>query len=198
MVEKILLKSLNFLDDNSILESMTETLSKLIIDDHYLNEVSFDSELRSKLENNPRLRRKLLKKVVQILPNDDITLVKLSMNIVSYIYSQPRLFELIYESDFDWLLQELDTSVEGEYRDKLIKIILRLLKNRSDKHEKGFEIYMNNDILKTYLISWFGPIDIDSDLAAKMKREYERDLEFQSRVGELERDVSRPADRTTS
>ncbi len=192
VVENILLKSLNFLDDNEILKSIKETLSTLIIDDRYLNEMSFGSELRYVLENNTELRRNLLKEVLQIVPNDNIILTKLSMNIVSYIHSQPRLFELIYESDFDWMLQELESSQEGEYREKLINLILRMLRNRSDKYEKGFELFMNNDILNPYLKSWFGPIEINSDLAAEMRREHERELELQNRLEELRRDIPRP------
>jgi len=192
VVEKILLKSLNFLDDNEILEAIKKTLCNLIKDDHYLNEMSFGSELRSILENNTELRRKLLIGVLQILPNDNIILTKLSMNIVSYIHSQPRLFELIYESDFNWMLQELGLSIEGEYRDKLINLILRMLRNRSDKYEKGFELFMNNDILKPNLIGWYGPIDINSDLASEMRRDHERELELQNMFEELRRDEPQP------
>ncbi len=174
------------------MESITETLSALIKDDHYLNESSFDSEVRSTFENNIEMRRILLKKVLQYLPNDNIVLIKLSMNIVTYIHSQPRLFELIYESDFDWMLQELENSQEGEYREKLISLLIRMLRNRSDKYEKGFELYRNNDILRTYLIRWFGPIDLNSDLAADMRKEHERELKMQEKLEELRGDVAQP------
>lgn len=192
VVEKIILKSLGFMDNDEVLESITETLSNLIIDDYYLNESSFDSEVRSTLENNTEMRRILLKKVLQFLPNDNILLNKLSMNIITYIHSQPRLFELIDESDFNWMLQELENSQEEEYQEKLVYLLIRMLRNRSDMYEKAYELYLNNDILHPYLISWFGPIELESELAENMQRDYEREQQLQERLIELRQDNQRP------
>ncbi len=180
-IDLIILKALKFVKNEQIFSILIKAFAKIIVDDRFMIEMGHHNESNLYLKSNQTTRRSILREIFRELPDERVIYPKL----YPFLTSQPRFFDLVYEEDFDWLLEVLNCSEEGEYRQKLIKLITRMLRFRADREEKGMALYRENEILKPHLVNIYGNVKIDSDTADEMKRIYIQDQEFKEKLSEL-------------
>ena len=198
ILEQILVKSLNFTDNEEIFNALGQTLSTLILNRYYLRRVSSIRQLvQPRLRENQDLRRRILRKVLQHLPNERTILIQLInfSQIQSYgirVRQRPRLFELIEQIDLEWFIEELELSNDNEFKSKLAFLIYRTIPRNSVHYSNlAYELYRNHPQFHQYFIHWFGPIELGSNLALRMQQEYELDQEHEEQYRERQEE-SRP------
>ena len=126
ILEQILLKSLDLIGIDGIIEEISQTLSALIIDGSYLRDKLKETQFKLRLNEDQELRRKILKCVLNILPFEKNFLIPLISHLL-HDYGQNNLFEIIQQEDLNWLIEEVKNPENIEYIEKLALIIFRLL-----------------------------------------------------------------------
>ena len=197
ILEQTLVKSLSFINNNEIFTALAQTLCTLVINGYYSRrESSTKQPFQTKLIQNQGVRRELLKKVIQGLPNEVNLLIQLIdfSQIQGYIsvIQRPRLFELMEQNDLEWLVEEFKISNDDNYNQKLAFYIFRILPRNSEGYNLACTLYHNYPIFRQYFLSWFGPIELESDIARRMREEYEREQSLEQRLSQLEQERNPP------
>ncbi len=188
ILTQILLKSLNLIDVDGVIDVISQTFSTLILDGRYLRERWNETQIKLLLNEDQELRRIILKRVLVILPFDKNLLFLLIRHLL-HDYGQKNLFELIQQKDLNWLIEEVKNTEDDEYKEKLALIIYRLLFMEPDKYNIAYEL-KSLPVFHQYFISWFGPIDYESELASKMREDYEREQLNKEQIEQLLRSRS--------
>jgi len=173
ILEQILLKSLELIDNNGVIEELSQTLSAIILDGSFLRERWRDTQLKLLLNEDQELRRRILRCVLIILPFDRGILFALISHLW-YNHDQGYLFELIHQEDLNWLIEEVKNTEDDDYKEKLALIIYRMLYMEPERYNMAYDL-KNLPVFHQYFIFWFGPIDYESELASKMREEYKRE-----------------------
>jgi len=195
ILEQILLKSLDLIGFHGVIEEISQTLSVLILDGTYMRERWKETQFKLLLKESLELRRTILKNVLAILPFDKTILIPLISHLL-HDYGQKNLFELILQEDFNWLIEEVKNTDDDEYKEKLALIIYRMLFMEPDWYNIAYEL-KSLPIFDPYYISFFGPIDYESELALKMREDYEREQSQNEQIEQLRRSRSpAPLDQT--
>ncbi len=185
ILTQILIKALNLVDIDGIIDGVSQALSALIIDGNYLRERWNESQINLLMKQDQELRRKISKRVLIILPFDKSLLIPLISHLL-HDYGQKNLFELIQQEDLTWLIDEVKNTEEYEYKEKLALIIYRMLFMEPNWSDIAFGLY-NLPVFHPHYIRWFGPIDYDSELASKMRLDYEREQSDKEKFEQLQR-----------
>jgi len=193
ILEKILLKTLNYSENVEIMEELGQTLSVLITNEYLMRNQPQFLSFRDFLNENEVVRRRLLKIVLHHIPNDPRHLIQLISNILTnqnslIINEQPRLFELVHREDLLYLVEELRNDSNIGYKEKLAYIIYRILPRDSFNYDLAYTLYRNEQVFEQYFSPWFGPISLDSDEALRMQREYNRECELEERIRQMQRE----------
>lgn len=182
MIDLILSHALSFDNNKDIFEALSDTICALLLNENYLRERNIeDSNFQIKLIENQDIRRVLLRKVLQKIPNEERILYQLLANFFNLkihnygesLQTQTRLFELLEPEDLNWLIDELGNSEEEAYQQKIAFLINRMFPRDLDHFDKGYELYRKYPVLHQYFIFWFGPIKLESENAIRMKKEFE-------------------------
>ncbi len=183
ILEQILLKSLNLIDFDGVIEKISQTLSALIFDGSYLRERWKETQFKLLLNEDQELRRTILKRVLIILPFDNKLLIPLISHLL-YDYGQKNLFELIQQEDLNWMIEEVKSNEDDVYKEKLALIIYRMLLTEPDRFNIAYKL-KSLPVFHQYFISWFGPVDYESELASKMREDYEREQSNNEQIEQL-------------
>ena len=190
ILEQILLKSLDLIGIDGVIEEISQALSALILDGSYLRDRWKETQFKLRLNEDQELRKRILKCVLNILPFDKKVLIPLISHLL-YDSGQNNLFELIQQEDLNWLIEEVKNTDNNEYKEKLAMIIFRLLFMDPNWYNIAYEL-KNLPVFHPYYISYFGPIDYKSELASKMREDYEREQLNNEQIEQLRRSRSPP------
>ncbi len=188
ILTQILLKTLNLINTEGVIETFSQTLSALIVDGSYMRERWRESQFKLLLNTDQELRRLVLKKVLLILPFDKAILIPFISHLL-HNYGQKNLFELIQQEDLYWLIEEVKSTENKEYKEKLALIIYRMLFMEPNWDNIAYRL-KNLPVFHPYYIRWFGPIDYDSELALEMRQDYEREQSNNEKLEQLQRSRS--------
>jgi len=189
ILEQILLKSLELIDNNGVIDELSQTLSALIQDGSYLRERWGKNHFKLVLNKAQELRRIILKRVLIILPFDQRLLIPLFSHL--WYNAQKSLFELIHQEDLNWLIQEVTNTEDDEYKEKLALIIYRLILMEPERYNIAYNL-KDIPVFHHYFMPWFGPIKYESELASKMREDYKREQLTDEQIKNL-RTSSSPA-----
>ena len=188
IIDLILSKTLNFIANKNIFETLSNTVCIILSDKNYLEDRYIEkSSFQSKLSKDQEIRRNLLRSVLKKISSSERILYQLLVNFyqinIQEFTEQPlnqsRLFELLVPDDLDWLINELENSNDDEYNQKIAFLINRMFPRDLNHYDRGYELDRKFPALHKYFIYWFGPIKIDSEEAYRMRRDYKTITEFE-------------------
>ena len=184
ILTKILIKALNLINIDGVVEEISQTLSALILDGTYMRERWKETQFKLQLNKNEELRRTIFKHVLTYLPFEKRILIPLISHLL-LDYGQKNLFELILQEDFNWLIEEVKNTDDDEYKEKLALIIYRMLLTKPDKYDIAYKLKIL-PVFHKYFIYWFGPIDYESEIASKMRDDYEKEQILNEKIEGLQ------------
>lgn len=186
--EEILEKSLNYISNSELITELGLTISYLITNNYLLREIHHRTTFRDQINQNQELRRNLITKVVHNIPNEERFLIHLISNVllqengIFNIQRNQRLIDLIHIDDLDFLVQEVQSSDDHEYKEKLAWIINRIFPRDHSQDDLAFKLYRTEDVFRQYFIFWFGPIELGSEEEERMREEFRREEEIQQAI----------------
>jgi len=190
LIDQILHKSLEFSAFEKVLDELSELLVKMVQDINFFYKAQvYRNRFQKSLENNNFLRRNLLGLVLQKLPNEKKYLYNISDfgllgdNQIQY---NGRIFDLLNKNDIEWLLDQYRVSNDEIYKEKVQYLIGRVLFLYREDLDKLYKLYQKYpDLKESIFIYWFGPIELESNLAESLKREYEERLNMEQNLMEI-------------
>ncbi len=186
--EEILEKSLNYVSNSEVITELGLTISYLITKNYLLREIHHRTTFRDQINQNQELRRDLITKVVHNIPNEERFLIHLISNMllqengIFNIRRNQRLIDLIHYDDLDFLVQEVQSSDDHEYKEKLSWIINRIFPRDHSRDDLAFKLYRTEEEFRQYFIFWFGPIELGSEEEEHMREELRHEEEIQQAI----------------
>ncbi|MHA1734414.1 MAG: NACHT domain-containing protein [Promethearchaeota archaeon] len=185
LADRILAKALKCTRDGEIFEALAQTICAMI-GELRLSSGKWENhqEFQSLLEGDQALRRELLLAVIELLPNEPKELNRLvsfasSCGYKLASYQRDYFFTLISFDDLEWIVDQLRNTPDTGVREKLAHIIRRIFPREEEYMELAYELYREVPILESYFVNWFGPVEIESDLAMGMEKFYQERGDFE-------------------
>jgi hypothetical protein len=149
---------------------------------YFLNKEMFFIQ---KIHENQKIRRGILREIVQnhLMDQD---------HLFSILYPVGQL-NLLFPDDVLWILQQLEEEKNIKIQENWATLIEYQYRWSNENHTNQiFEVYQRNEVLREKLIGWFGPIELNSQIAQEMRNSHQNFLAHEREMKEIQRKNSIP------
>ena len=170
----ILEKAWENLEDAKVLERFTDVAINRMRNYKSLLGDRFRTNERQVKLDDPVKRRYLLKAIMLKLDVQEITSVWQELDMVS----------LVRQEDFPWLMEELRTCQTEKDQEVWARLLRMTFDSTPQELEKVWEAQESIPSLKKEFADVFSPIELDSDMARRLKKRYEIETRSRRKEGE--------------
>lgn len=146
---------------------------------HYTYQNHKNSAFVRTIHENETMRQAILKEIVQKYLTDENRLYA-----VIFPYSD---LQLAFPDDVPWFLQQLELENDLDIQERWAALIQHR-QNWSDLTQRQLihDVYERNSVLKAKLLTQFGPIELESELANSLRTSYQSHLELDREMARLQ------------